>query len=166
MIVEKIENPWTQYLIHNFLPQDVFNEFNEYSKNLPRYESRTMHPFKEGKWHDLLVEPMSDLSDIMKYDFGRHYLELQFDNIDIDWRYNKVHTDNPKKIFTFVLGLSDTGTGTKIYKTKTQFSHQNPYIQNGGTAFFRGEHTWHDFDAIDCVEQRRTLIIMVCKKPL
>lgn len=166
MIVEKIEKPWTQYLIHNFLPEDIFYEFNEFSKSLPRRQPRTMHTYNEGKWHDLLKQPIANLSEIMKYNFSKHYLELQFDNIDIDWRYNKVHTDNPKKIFTFVLGLSDTGTGTKIYETKTKFSHQNPYVKNGGTAFFRSENTWHDFDAIDCIEQRRTCIIMICKKPL
>ena len=92
-------------------------------------------------------------------------ITIQFDIIKPDWSYNKVHSDNPKKFVTFVMAISDEGTGTHLYSTdRTTFIKTTDWIQNGGNGFIRKDDTWHDFDSKGLTDYRRTALIMLAEK--
>jgi hypothetical protein len=155
--------------VHDFFGNDRDLEYiNEFSKDLPSNDWRNMTVVREGAVYDLLLDRMRKLCIEIDFDFdlkNKHDFTVQFDNVRPNWAYDKVHSDNPKKFVTFVLALSDKGTGTHLYsRDRSTYIKTTDWIKNGGNGFIRKEDTWHDFDSKGLTRMRRTAICMIAEK--
>ncbi len=109
---------------------------------------------------------MLELCNHIDYKIPSSYdITVQLDSIIPNWKYNKIHNDNSKKFVTFVLAISDNGTGTHLYsQNKKDYIKTTDWIQNGGNGFIRTDNSWHDFDSVELTDIRRTAIIMLAEK--
>ena len=169
MRVVKHSDPWDYFEVHDFFGNDRDLEYiNEFSNDLPSNDWRNMTVVREGAVYDLLLDRMRKLCIEIDFDFdlkNKHDFTVQFDNVRPNWAYDKVHSDNPKKFVTFVLALSDKGTGTHLYsRDRSTYIKTTDWIKNGGNGFIRKEDTWHDFDSKGLTRMRRTAICMIAEK--
>ena len=169
MRVVKHSDPWDYFEVHDFFGNDRDLEYiNEFSNDLPSNDWRNMTVVREGAVYDLLLDRMRKLCVEIDFDFdlkNKHDFTVQFDNVRPNWAYDKVHSDNPKKFVTFVLALSDKGTGTHLYsRDRSTYIKTTDWIKNGGNGFIRKEDTWHDFDSKGLTRMRRTAICMIAEK--
>ena len=167
--VVKHSDPWDYFEVHDFFGNDRDLEYiNEFSNDLPSNDWRNMTVVREGAVYDLLLDRMRKLCVEIDFDFdlkNKHDFTVQFDNVRPNWAYDKVHSDNPKKFVTFVLALSDKGTGTHLYsRDRSTYIKTTDWIKNGGNGFIRKEDTWHDFDSKGLTRMRRTAICMIAEK--
>jgi len=167
--VVKHSDPWDYFEVHDFFGNDRDLEYiNEFSNDLPSNDWRNMTVVREGAVYDLLLDRMRKLCIEIDFDFdlkNKHDFTVQFDNVRPNWAYDKVHSDNPKKFVTFVLALSDKGTGTHLYsRDRSTYIKTTDWIKNGGNGFIRKEDTWHDFDSKGLTRMRRTAICMIAEK--
>lgn len=165
MTFTKVTEPWNHWLVRDFLTEEDFAKVKEYSYSLPAYTGNTYcDRVTEGVLFDMLQSKLFDLCAEIGYNTtGKgKYFAMEFMTMEPDYVYNKVHTDNPAKGLTFILGVSDEGTGTKLYSDKTTYHSTTEWAQNGGTMFNPSTNTsWHCFDAIGCSEIRRTLQLFI-----
>ena len=169
MRVIKHSDPWAWFEVHDFFGNDRdFEYINEFSNGLPSNDWRNMTVVREGAVYDLLLDRMRKLCREIEFDLdlkNKHEFTVQFDNIRPNWAYDKVHSDNPKKFVTFVLALSDKGTGTHLYsRDRSTYIKTTDWIRNGGNGFIREEDSWHDFDSKGLTRMRRTAICMIAEK--
>lgn len=169
MKVIKHSDPWDYFEVHDFFGNLEHFEFvNGFSKTLPENEWRNMTVVREGRVYELLLDRMRKLCTEIEFDLdlkNKHEFTVQFDNIRPNWGYDRIHSDNPKKFVTFVLALSDEGTGTKLYtKDRSTYVKTTDWIKNGGNGFIRKEDTWHDFDSRGLKYMRRTAICMIAEQ--
>lgn len=158
--------PWYHFEVRDFLSSDNFSIVQQYSESLQIYADRSMHVIREGYVYDVLSAAMYELCDRIEYEIPmEHEITVQFDIIKPNWAYNKIHSDNPKKFVTFIMAISDEGTGTHIYDTDREtYIKTTEWVRNGGNGFIRKDNTWHDFDANGLTDYRRTAIIMLAEK--
>ncbi len=166
MKVIQHSEPWEHFEVYDFLDPSDFNSVKTYAESLPVNADRTMNVLRSGYVHDMLSRAMYKLLKEIKYSpLAEHEITVQLDAIKPGWAYNKIHADNPKKWVTFVMALSDEGTGTHLYTTDQQtLVKTTEWIPNGGNGFIRKEDTWHDFDAKGLTDIRRTAIVMLAEK--
>jgi len=169
MRVVKHSDPWDYFEVHDFFgDQRHFNYIDGFSKTLPEKEWRNMTVVREGRVYDLLLDRMRKLCREIEFDLdlkNKHEFTVQFDSIRPGWAYDKVHSDNPKKFVTFVLALSEQGTGTKLYtRDRSTYVKTTDWIRNGGNGFIRQDDTWHDFDSMGLTRMRRTAICMIAEQ--
>lgn len=169
MRVIKHTDPWDWFEVHDFFGNDRdFEYINDFSNDLPSNDWRNMTVVREGAVYDLLLDRMRKLCREINFDLdlkNKHDFTVQFDNIRPNWAYDKVHSDNPKKFVTFVLALSDKGTGTHLYsRDRSTYIKTTDWIRNGGNGFIRKDDTWHDFDSKGLTRMRRTAICMIAEK--
>jgi len=159
MLVKNKHDPWDYMLVENFLSPQDFQTVNMYSLEVVHHthdEYRTAWTSTKQTIPDNVTEPLLEaLQQLYDKQIVDNY-KLTFDNIKPNWQY-KVHTDNPNKLFTFVLHLSDNGKGTKVNETYT------PWIVNGGMGFYNAPYKKHSFDTLGSVDVRRTVILNVIK---
>lgn len=166
MRVVRHDNPWDHFEVHDFLDPAEFNSVKIFAENQPVISDRTMTVLRSGYVHDILARAMYKLLDEIKYSaLMEHEITVQLDAIKPGWAYDKIHSDNPKKWVTFVMAISDEGTGTQLYtKDQQTLVKTTDWIPNGGNGFIRREDTWHDFDAKGLTDIRRTAIVMLAEK--
>jgi len=169
MKVIKHSEPWEYFEVHDFFTDELaFEYINQFSKEIPSREPRTMTVLRNGRVYDLLLDRMCELCREIEFDLdleNKHEFTVQLDNIRPGWAYDKVHSDNPKKFVTFVLALSDSGTGTQLYsQDRTNYVKTTSWIKNGGNGFIRTDNSWHDFDAKGLTRERRTAICMIAEQ--
>jgi hypothetical protein len=169
MRVIKHSDPWDYFEVHGFFGNmEDFEIVDRFSKDIPSREPRTMTVIREGIVYDLLLDRMRKLCREIGFDLdleNTHEFTAQFDNIRPGWAYDKVHSDNPKKFVTFVLALSEQGTGTKLYtRDRSTYVKTTDWIRNGGNGFIRQDDTWHDFDSHGLTRMRRTAICMIAEQ--
>ena len=166
MKVIQHSKPWEHFEVHDFLDSSDFNSIKIYAESLPLNADRTMNVLRSGYVHDILARAMYKLLGVIKYTpLVEHEITVQLDAIKPGWAYNKIHADNPKKWVTFVMAISDQGTGTQLYtKDQQTLVKTTDWIPNGGNGFIRKEDTWHDFDAKGLTDIRRTAIVMLAEK--
>jgi len=158
MLITNKHSPWSYILVNDFLSPEDFEIVNKYSLEEVYHHK---HDLYRTEWTnrnrdipDHVVEPLLEsLAELYGKPIVDNY-KITFDNIVPDWQY-KVHADNPNKLFTFVLHLSDNGKGTKIDDTYT------PWIVNGGMGFHNAPHKKHSFDTLGATDIRRTVILNV-----
>lgn len=167
MKVIKHSDPWDYFEVHEFLSQQDFHAVRVYAENQHvQNVDRTMHVLRSGYAYDIMATAMRELCAEIEFDITDDMeITIQLDTIKPGWAYNKVHSDNEKKYVTFVMAISDTGTGTHLYTCdKSTYVKTTDWIQNGGNGFIRKDDTWHDFDSKGLTDLRRTAIIMVAQK--
>jgi hypothetical protein len=166
MKVIQHSEPWEHFEVHDFLDSSDFNSIKIHAESLPLNADRTMNVLRSGYVHDILARAMYKLLDEIKYTPRvEDEITVQLDAIKPGWAYNKIHADNPKKWVTFVMAISDQGTGTQLYtKDQQTLVKTTDWIPNGGNGFIRKEDTWHDFDAKGLTDIRRTAIVMLAEK--
>lgn len=166
MNIIKHKKPWEHFEVHNFLDTHNFNSVKMFAKNLTVTNDRSMKVLRTGDIYSILSDAMRMFCNSISYcPPADHEITVQLDAIKPGWAYNKVHTDNPKKWVTFVMAISETGTGTHLYsKDRQSLIKTTNWIPNGGYGFIRKNNTWHDFDAIGLSDIRRTAIIMLAEK--
>ena len=166
MKVIQHSEPWEHFEVHDFLDSSDFNSIKIYAESFQLNADRTMNVLRSGYVHDILARAMYKLLDEIKYTpLVEHEITVQLDAIKPGWAYNKIHADNPKKWVTFVMAISDQGTGTQLYtKDQQTLVKTTDWIPNGGNGFIRKEDTWHDFDAKGLTDIRRTAIVMLAEK--
>ena len=166
MKIIKHSYPWNYFEVHNFLPLSEFNSVKIYAESQPVTDDRSMTVLRSGYVHDILARAMYKLLDKIEYGpLAEHEITVQLDAIKPGWAYDKIHADNPKKWVTFVMAISDEGTGTHLYTTDRQtLAKTTDWIPNGGNGFIRRDNTWHDFDAKGLTDIRRTAIVMLAEK--
>lgn len=167
MKVIKHSEPWDWFEVHNFLSDEEFHSVRIYAENQDVHDTeRTMHVLRSGYAYDIMATAMRELCKEIEFVITDEMeITIQLDAIEPDWAYDKVHSDNEKKLVTFVMAISDEGTGTHLYsKDRTTYVKTTNWIQNGGNGFIRKDDTWHDFDSKGLTDYRRTAIIMVAER--
>jgi len=166
MKIIKHYTPWNYFEVHDFLLQNDFKKLKLYAESLPVTTDRNMTVLRNGNIYNILSSAMLELCNHIDYKIPSSYdITVQLDSIIPNWKYNKIHNDNSKKFVTFVLAISDNGTGTHLYsQNKKDYIKTTDWIQNGGNGFIRTDNSWHDFDSVELTDIRRTAIIMLAKK--
>lgn len=170
MRVVKHSDPMDYFEVRDFFGNmEDFEIVNDFSKNISSREPRTITVIREGIVYDLLLDRMRKLCREIGFDLyleNTHEFTVQFDNIRPGWAHDKIHSDNPKKFVTFVLALSDNGTGTHLYsQDRTTYIKTTDWIKNGGDGFIRTDNkSWYDFDAKGLIRERRTAICMIAEQ--
>jgi|TARA_B110000503_G_scaffold62461_1_gene98910 hypothetical protein len=170
MKIEFYNDPWKHFTITNLLDIDAFDRVNEFSKNISVTGDRNNIQVRSNNFpemYNLLVPYIHKIASIAGIDdITNLYPAIEFDVIKPGWAYNKIHNDNPLKVMTFVLAISNTGSGTQLFKEKdtTTYVKTTNWLPNRGSGFIRNDHTWHDFDSLECTENRRTLLLMLSEK--
>jgi len=167
MIVNEYFKPWPYFEVYDFLNSQDFDIVREFSNSIPISESRrTSVVLHEGIEHSILSSAMHELCQKIQYRITDGMeITVQFDVIAPGFDY-KIHNDNPKKYVTFVLAISEQGTGTNLYyaNNKDSYYSTTKWIPNGGNGFVRQNYTWHDFNSIGLNDYRRTAIVMLAQK--
>lgn len=166
MKVIKHNHPWDWFEVHNFISEEHFQAIKAHANTLERYDERSMHVVKKGWAYDIIADAMEDLCDSIGFKIeNNHEIVVQFDIIKPGWAYNKIHSDHEKKLVTFVMAISDEGTGTQLYSNdKSTYIKTTDWIPNGGNGFIRKDNTWHDFDSKGLNDYRVTAIVMLAEK--
>lgn len=170
MKVTKYSEPWDWFEVHSFFStEEDFNKIDEFSKNISIYDKRSskvLYREDNEEVYHMLYDRMKVLCNKIGFTITDNMdLYVQFDNIKPGWAYSKVHSDHNKKFVTFVMAVSEEGTGTHLYsKDRTTYIKTTDWIQNGGNGFIRQDHSWHDFDAKGLTNDRRTVICMIAEK--
>lgn len=166
MIVEHFQDPWPHFSITNLLTIEDFAKVDEFSQSLNIYNDRSNHQIRQGEIYNLLSKTIENIASHLNLKTKGLYKCVEFDIIRPGWSYNKIHSDNPHKVMTFVMAISKTGSGTHLFKNKNSNSYVKTtnWIPNGGNGFIRTENSWHDFDSLTCTEPRRTAILLLTKR--
>jgi len=164
MKINKYEYPWEHYEITEILSVNNFNTVKEYSDSysLPENGRHTNFVENNNSIYTIFKNIIIDFCEHINCDITNKYFLLEHSICSPNYKYNRIHTDNPNKLLTFVYYLSDDNFGTKLYKEKTiesKFKYSN-WSKNGGMAFIRNENTFHDFEANETVRRTFNLILL------
>lgn len=166
MKIKFYNKPWPHFSIKNLLNKEDFDKVNEFSKSIEIKGKRNNIQVRNGEIYNLLCSTIEEIAQLLNINTKGLYKAVEFDVIQPNWAYNKIHNDNEAKVLTFVMALSDTGTGTHLYKTKNKNTYvkTTKWLVNGGNGFLRSDITWHDFDSFCCSEPRRTALLFLTTK--
>src|SRR6056297_1963508 len=170
MNIEFYKKPWKHFSITNLLDDKTFKKVNKFSKKIEAQNCRNNVQVRVTNYPVMynLLKPYIYViaKEVGITSTANLYPAVEFDVIKPGWAYNKIHNDNPSKVMTFILAISATGSGTHLYKNQVQsaYSKTTDWLPNGGNGFVRSNKTWHDFDSLQCTENRRTAILMLTKE--
>lgn len=158
--------PWKHWMISDFLSAEDFQKVKDAHENIPVDEHTNIHVnfLNKGRVKDLITIAALKFAQEIDFDMTDHTVECAMVNMKPNVKYNKIHCDALWKKATFVIGVSEQGTGTHIYEKKDPAYYVNTttYKQNGGMMFFRKSNvTWHDYDSLGLEDIRRTILIWI-----
>jgi len=173
MKIKKQRDPWKHFVVDDFLPQPVFNSVQSEMYSVASdlgfsAKGRKQFWFDENSsmTYTLFSYVEEIISEIgLKYDLEDHNQQCELSVCRPRYDYDCIHTDTPEKIFTTVLYLSNKGSGTDLYFSESKESYVKTveWKPNRAICFSRSEHTWHNFHALDCTEDRYTVNLILRK---
>jgi hypothetical protein len=191
MEVKLKEDPWKHGIVKNFFSQELFEQIN--SRSIEYLNSMDMlkyHP-KFGSGHNMRFSGDRDelclqiFEEVKEYyiqyysklDSGNEeFYSIEPSNLLIEYQYRpakedtiievepNIHTDSPLKIMSFVIGLSESGSGTTLYNPDWTYHSITEYCPNNALMFVRnntpGKETLHSIlNTVDAI--RRVLVVFV-----
>ena len=158
---EEYREPWTHWIIDDFLSSDHYKMLKLFSSRWPRgktcdkvnillaefhlFEETYLYQKEAGLFDAILLKYADKLANhfdiVGKYDL----IEIAYSSCGAGYSY-PVHTDLNKKILSNILYLSEKGEGTRLFSEKNgEVKKQSPWKPNRLFSFKRGEDTWHDY---------------------
>lgn len=171
MNIKKQRDPWKHFIVDDFLPQSVFDSVQSEMYRLAadvnfRESGRKQIFFDEDSsmTHTLFQYIEKLINEIgLNYNVKDYRQQCELSVCKPGFNYDEIHTDTLDKVFTTVLYLSNTGSGTDLYFTHSESSYVKTveWKPNRAMCFSRGEHTWHNFHALDCTEDRYSVNLIL-----
>jgi hypothetical protein len=147
-VTYKIE-PWPHYEIENFLDSETFNQILDYANTHNVEDGKRINKFIGHEKLNFLQQSKNTFSKLLNEVGVEHTIDkirVEFSACGPGYVYG-IHADGDYKTFTFVLNISPTGTGTRVYTENRPeaFVKECEWIQNGGIAFIRTDNSWHSY---------------------
>lgn len=183
--------PWKHAIVEDILSDELFEKVNQ--KSILLYEKLSNSPYhpkfgignRTRRSGDTEDEVHLELCEVVKKFFYEYYdkldtgnrqkQEIQNDHIILEYQNRppnehlitdkpNIHTDTPFKIMSFVINLSDKGSGTTLYTQDREYHSQTEWKKNRALVFVRntteGKQTFHSIvNSVD--ELRRVLVVFV-----
>ena len=89
-------------------------------------------------------------SSIFGFEFARQSKKYKYE----------IHTDKIEKKYSFVLYVSKTGSGTKLYDKNKNLVKVCDWGMNGGIGFVRSDYSFHSYDSQE-KEIRKSIVMNV-----
>lgn len=172
------KEPWEHFEVRNFLTTEELKEVREFFDTLPLPDGKTGENEQEKYRLNRYVDPenfhsRNDIDtmiqnrfiDLLKsvgagWNAAKDEIHLEYDRIfpGFDW---PIHNDLWTKRVSFILHVSDTGHGTRLYENHDGSGRKRTvnWLPGGGGGFVRDDHTHHSFDTLEDTDIRKTVIL-------
>ena len=166
--------PWRHFEVKNFLTDEEFVLVKEYFDTLSEpdgltgdtYRQKNRHtthhtPETSNKLTNMIRDRFIDLCKrVDTWDEEEEAVYVDYERMYPGFTWN-IHKDDFTKKISFILHISDSGTGTRIHETQDGLGGKRTasWIPAGGNGFVNQDHTWHNFDVLDDIEIRKTVCI-------
>ena len=175
MIIHWQYEPWKHFEVRDFLTSEELQEVRNYFDTLSMPDGITGKDHRQQNRHTEYFTPTRELNAVSAMIKSR-FIELcqvvdswneNEEEIHIDYERMypgfewHMHRDQFTKKISFILHISESGTGTRIHE-KEDGSGANrtaAWIVGGGNGFLNKDNTWHNFDVLDDKEVRKTVCI-------
>jgi len=171
MDITHYSDPWDYWIIDDTFSEEDFTYIQYHLKKIElNHRNRTsIHFDPQSKLYKKCISKHLEILKLfdIEYDEKIHTCDLEFAGAQPGYEHNKIHCDDGRKLLTCILYVSETGDGTRMYKSKNKNSlvKSSEWKTNRAFVFKRTDETWHDFgSSIDSIEPRLTLMMIVYKK--
>lgn len=166
------DKPWNHFEVYGFLNSKEIAQVkslyshiwypDETTKRSTYFIDTNMrHPEEVMQVHSMLSAKFKKLCKAVdSWDDDRDEIFIELDQILPNFNY-PIHNDIWTKTLTFVLHISDSGHGTRLYVNEddeTPFKTMK-WIPGGGGGFKRFDYCHHSFDTLEDSFIRQTVVI-------
>lgn len=162
MEITKYRDPWTFYVIDNFLPQEEFDYIQRVTKHWPdppsKFEKFNLR-LDDFKFYEETYQYYKECLTVKKYiQKGAKNLEQYFDlsgkykSLHLEYAacgeefWYRIHKDAKEKIMSHVLYVSEEGDGTRLFSDVQKYDEvQVDWKPNRMISFFNGRDKFHDY---------------------
>ena len=171
MKLDWYDTPWQHFEVNNFLSENELQDVRQYFSTLSVPQSGNDH-----LRHNTIISPVCEKNAIskiisdrfiellnqtpVKWDESKLEIWMEYDRIYPNFGW-KIHNDLDTKLVSFILHISDKGTGTRLFENEDGSGDKRivNWIPGGGGGFVRGDKTWHSFDTFEHDTMRHTVIL-------
>ena len=172
MNITFFDNPWQHFEVTDFLSTDelqearkVFRGIGIPDKETPRlpFEINPKNVMREKmrEVYNFLVPKFIYLcNEVDSFDENTEEIIIEADTIYPGFEY-PIHNDLWTKKLSFVLQISEKGTGTRLYEYSDGSGNKRTvnWVPGGGGGFIRNKIHWHSFDTLVDDTIRQTFIL-------
>ena len=179
MDINHYNKPWKHFEVSNFLTSEELQKVRSYFDTLSVPDGITGEDYRQQNRHTTYHIPShtnNSLTDMIRNRFIELCKKVDFydpeeEEIHVDYERMypgftwHMHRDQFTKKISFILHISESGTGTRIHEKKDGSGDNRTaaWIVGGGNGFVNKDNTWHNFDVLDDTEIRKT--VCITKRP-
>ena len=162
MKITKVTEPWTHYIIDDFLSEDDFKYVQKVTKSWPKaptqfeklnlrlddfkfYEETFVHYQQSKRVRAILTQGAKNLETYFELEGKYKSVHYEYVNCGEEFWY-RIHKDATEKIMSHVLYVSEEGDGTRLFSNlKKENETQVEWKPNRMISFFNGSSKYHDY---------------------